>query len=380
VRYYGRRYFQPANGRFLGRDPIDESGGLNLYGFCGNNGVNRWDVLGMYDGSVFENSHLDGVITEGSILPPAGGYGPIAGPQIFWHPMDDMALDPLDGTYKPAGAIMWNNVDFMTTAQQTGADHLAFLDATGAFNKPTVNVGTPVVVPNSLTFNYKLGTLVSPTTTPELFGGNQSNTQTGGSRLGNAFAGLASGALAGATTGGAAGALSANPGNALLGMVAGGIAGGVTGFVQGLTAPPSTSTGTIVNNAAVTGYFTGLTGPQFAAGVSAIGSTLPNSVAATFSGGGYSSSVLQVPMTVSRYSGGVSGPVGRFLTDASTVSRISSPAQAISALNLPAGATAQTLNTFVIPAGTRIFVGGVQGGATWATQIFVRNPSVLLPK
>lgn len=43
----GRRYFSPSHGRFLGRDPKREKGGLNLYGFCGNNGVNQWDYLGM---------------------------------------------------------------------------------------------------------------------------------------------------------------------------------------------------------------------------------------------------------------------------------------------------------------------------------------------
>jgi RHS repeat-associated protein len=44
--YYGLRYYSPWLGRFLNRDPIEESGGLNLYGFCGNNGVNGWDYLG----------------------------------------------------------------------------------------------------------------------------------------------------------------------------------------------------------------------------------------------------------------------------------------------------------------------------------------------
>jgi hypothetical protein len=34
-------------GRFINRDPISEQGGINLYGFCGNNGVGRWDYLGM---------------------------------------------------------------------------------------------------------------------------------------------------------------------------------------------------------------------------------------------------------------------------------------------------------------------------------------------
>ena len=45
--YYGRRYYDPKTGRFPSRDPIEEAGGRNLYGFCGNNGVNRFDVLGM---------------------------------------------------------------------------------------------------------------------------------------------------------------------------------------------------------------------------------------------------------------------------------------------------------------------------------------------
>ncbi len=38
----GRRYYDPKQGRFVGRDPIEEQGGLNLYGFCGNNSVNLW--------------------------------------------------------------------------------------------------------------------------------------------------------------------------------------------------------------------------------------------------------------------------------------------------------------------------------------------------
>jgi RHS repeat-associated protein len=44
--YYGHRYYNPALGRFLGRDQIQEKGGLNLYAFCQNNGVNSWDELG----------------------------------------------------------------------------------------------------------------------------------------------------------------------------------------------------------------------------------------------------------------------------------------------------------------------------------------------
>jgi len=41
--------YESASGRrlFLNRDPIEEAGGLNLYGFCGNDGVNNYDYLGM---------------------------------------------------------------------------------------------------------------------------------------------------------------------------------------------------------------------------------------------------------------------------------------------------------------------------------------------
>jgi RHS repeat-associated protein len=45
--YYGYRYYSPALGRWLSRDPIEERGGLNLYGFVGNDPVNKWDRLGL---------------------------------------------------------------------------------------------------------------------------------------------------------------------------------------------------------------------------------------------------------------------------------------------------------------------------------------------
>ncbi len=47
--YYGRRYYSPDLGRWLTRDPIGEDGGVNLYAFCRNNGVNRCDYLGYTD-------------------------------------------------------------------------------------------------------------------------------------------------------------------------------------------------------------------------------------------------------------------------------------------------------------------------------------------
>ena len=45
--YYGYRYYDPNTGRWPSRDPIEEEGGINLYAFVGNDGVNRWDRLGL---------------------------------------------------------------------------------------------------------------------------------------------------------------------------------------------------------------------------------------------------------------------------------------------------------------------------------------------
>ncbi len=45
--YYGYRFYSPELMRWLNRDPIGERGGLNEYGFVGNDPVKRWDYLGL---------------------------------------------------------------------------------------------------------------------------------------------------------------------------------------------------------------------------------------------------------------------------------------------------------------------------------------------
>jgi len=44
-----RRSGHPCVGRWLSRDPIEEAGGLNLYGMVGNDPLNRIDFLGLAD-------------------------------------------------------------------------------------------------------------------------------------------------------------------------------------------------------------------------------------------------------------------------------------------------------------------------------------------
>jgi RHS repeat-associated protein len=45
--YYGYRFYSPSFGRWLSKDPIEEWGGLNLYGFVGNSPINAIDRLGL---------------------------------------------------------------------------------------------------------------------------------------------------------------------------------------------------------------------------------------------------------------------------------------------------------------------------------------------
>jgi RHS repeat-associated protein len=67
---------------------------------------------------------------------------------------------------------------------------------------------------------------------------------------------------------------------------------------------------------------------------------LSDDIAKTFAGGRYHAHVLQQVVIAYRYSGGVSGVPGRFLTTRQTIRQIGSPAMAQRALNLPPGATA----------------------------------------
>lgn len=45
--YFNFRYYSPELGRWLSRDPIEEWGGINLYGMLGNDTVNQWDLWGL---------------------------------------------------------------------------------------------------------------------------------------------------------------------------------------------------------------------------------------------------------------------------------------------------------------------------------------------
>jgi len=55
--YFGYRFYDPATQRWLNRDPIGEDGGVNLYGYVGNNPINQIDPLGLW-GIQFGNFNI----------------------------------------------------------------------------------------------------------------------------------------------------------------------------------------------------------------------------------------------------------------------------------------------------------------------------------
>jgi RHS repeat-associated protein len=89
---YGYRYYDPLTGRWPSRDPIEERGGVNLYGFVGNDGVDRVDILG-----------LEGLAPDPG-MPAGSSYQPINNPD----PNDPNAAL---GLFNAQGlAVAWGSV------------------------------------------------------------------------------------------------------------------------------------------------------------------------------------------------------------------------------------------------------------------------------
>jgi RHS repeat-associated protein len=77
--YYGYRYYDSLMGRWISRDPIGESGGVNHYVFIHNDGPNRVDMLGLADWEKFDivsKSYINGVSRLGR-LPPRSAHLPL---------------------------------------------------------------------------------------------------------------------------------------------------------------------------------------------------------------------------------------------------------------------------------------------------------------
>jgi len=105
---YGYRWSDPLSGRWPSRDPIEEKGGPNLYGFVGNDGVDRWDELGKLfkNQAVMEKARLR--VDAGQLQPGNPG---IVVPDlrrftVSCHAVADVSCSCEDKREKPFG-LRW---------------------------------------------------------------------------------------------------------------------------------------------------------------------------------------------------------------------------------------------------------------------------------
>jgi len=78
--YYGYRYYTAATGRWLNRDPIEEDGGINVFGFVGNNPLSSIDIDGRQGWGIYTP---DGKTYIGPPIPKTQGPSAI-GMGLSW--------------------------------------------------------------------------------------------------------------------------------------------------------------------------------------------------------------------------------------------------------------------------------------------------------
>ncbi len=139
--YYGYRYYDPAAGRWLNRDPLGEEGGLNQYGFVGNDPLNSNDYLGLF--SLWDylsgkqgwipgystRSALQAGVTEVASLSRAGLRGALQGSENVLEAGVDVAQG-IYGTGKFVGTeIATAALDRDQFVEQWGDRYNGFVDS-----------------------------------------------------------------------------------------------------------------------------------------------------------------------------------------------------------------------------------------------------------
>ena len=93
--YYGYRYYDPQHGRWISRDPIEENGGVNLYGFVGNNPVKKKEYLGL-DVWVESTTAVDGWHKRICVTVWKEGFSELYGPELTCCGSDGKKYIPVD--------------------------------------------------------------------------------------------------------------------------------------------------------------------------------------------------------------------------------------------------------------------------------------------
>ena len=118
--YFGYRFYDPATQRWLNRDPIGEEGGVNLYGYVGNNPISGVDPLGLSNVRITDASGNVTILDNPSnadLRNTIGGFadGSIADFSVLGHGSHDaMVIGPGrdgNGIYldPDSNAVVWDD-------------------------------------------------------------------------------------------------------------------------------------------------------------------------------------------------------------------------------------------------------------------------------
>jgi len=121
---YLYRYYDPLTGRWPSRDPIEEGGGVNLYGFVGNDGVGRCDYLGL---SAQKLSYTSDQIVLGEcgsfdwtiywhVTPKSSNKGGAILQEFKRHAKDSSGKAALDAHYHEAWRVAPNTITIWADA------------------------------------------------------------------------------------------------------------------------------------------------------------------------------------------------------------------------------------------------------------------------
>jgi RHS repeat-associated protein len=101
LNYFYHRYYNPAIGRFTSEDPIGFGGGMNFYGFVGNNPIGFFDLFGME-----KSCHRITDWVPSTVMESAGNKGRLVRSfeQIQWSLQNQSNPAPFVSSQMPRGA------------------------------------------------------------------------------------------------------------------------------------------------------------------------------------------------------------------------------------------------------------------------------------
>ena len=142
--YYGYRYYNPSVGSWISRDPSEEKGGVNLYGFVNNSPTNFHDRLGLYIFKVVFDAFIHKNLGEWADEP-----GP--GPAEFRTDFRDFGEFDENANENTGNARVWSLVEVESTKigklQKEGVKR-AFSEAGMSHRRahlPLTNISTKIL-------------------------------------------------------------------------------------------------------------------------------------------------------------------------------------------------------------------------------------------